>query len=225
MNNNERELFKKALSEAMAQKYDEELAECEENAVCSQKHYDKMQKIIGRNVYRPKKKLSKKALIAIIVAAALLLTGCTVAYIYRDEIRDFVEEIYDEFIGITYDDGQHNPSEGITEPYELAYVPKGYEKINEQIRKISVYYIYENTDGDTISFRQNTLDYNIYGFDIEEGYTTIFTYGEIEVYCRFFDTSYHYLWNDGKYALNINSTKILSEDDLVKIIENIVVKN
>ena len=79
---------------------------------------------------------------------------------------------------------------------------------------------------ETISFRmyQNTLDYNVYGFDIEEGYTTIFTYGEIKVYCRFFDSSYNYLWNDGKYALSIYSTKIIFEDDLVKIIENIVVK-
>ena len=164
-------------------------------------------------------------MIAIIVAAALLLTGCTAAYIYRDEIRDFVEEIYDEFIEITYDDGQHNSIEEIMEPYELAYVPKGYEKINEQIRKISVYYKYENSDGDTISFRQNTLDYNVYGYDIEEGYTTILTYGEIEVYCRFFDSSYHYLWNDGKYALNIISTKLISDNDLENIIENIDLKS
>lgn len=225
MNNNERELFKKALSEAMAQKYDEELAECEENAVCSQKHYDKMQKIIGRNVYRPKKKLSKKALIAIIVAAALLLTGCTVAYIYRDEIRDFVEEIYDEFIKLTYDDEEQNPVGGIQEQYELSYVPEGYEKTREKITPIYTHYEYENVDGEKITFRQNLLDDTNFRLDSEHGDTIIFTYGEFDIYCRVFETSYHYIWNDGKYALNINSTALIDDNELIKIIENIVVKN
>ena len=155
MKNNERELFKKALSEAMAQKYDEELSECEENAICSQKHYDKMQKIIGRNICRSKKRLTKKSLIAIIVAAALLLTGCTAAYIYRDEIRDFVEEIYDEFIKLTYDDEEQNPVGGIKEQYELTYVPEGYEKTNEKITSLYIYYEYTNVNKNKLTFRQN----------------------------------------------------------------------
>lgn len=103
-----RELFKKALSEAMAQKYDEELAGCQENSICSPRHYDKMQKIIGNDTYNLKKKWSKKSLIAIIIAAALLLSGCAAAYIYRDEIRNFVEEVYEKFIKLTYDDGQQS---------------------------------------------------------------------------------------------------------------------
>lgn len=225
MKNNDRELFKKALSEAMAQKYDEELAECEENAICSQKHYDKMQKIIGRNICRQKKRLTKKSLIAIIVAAALLLTGCTAAYIYRDEIRDFVEEIYEEFIKLTYDDEEQNPVGGIKEQYELTYVPEGYEKTNEKITSLYIYYEYENGEGEKITFRQNALDGTNYGVDNEDGYTTIFAYGEINIYCRTLNSTHHYIWNDGKYALSIDSTVLITENEFVKIIENVTTKS
>ena len=45
MDKEARELFGKALAEAFAEKFDEELAACEETAACSQEHYDKMQKM------------------------------------------------------------------------------------------------------------------------------------------------------------------------------------
>lgn len=221
MNNNDRELFKKALSEAMAQKYDEELAGCEENAICSQKHYDKMQKIIGRNICHPKKRLTKKSLIAIIVAAALLLTGCTAAYIYRDEIRDFVEEIYEEFIKLTYDDEEQNPVGGIKEQYELTYVPEGYEKTNEKITPIFVHYEYENGDGEKITFSQNPLDGSNFYFDSEQGYTKVYEYGEYKIYCRILDSTYHYTWNNGIYSLTINSSVALTNDELNSIVDGI----
>ena len=221
MKNNDRELFKKALSEAMTQKYDEELAGCEENAICSQKHYDKMQKIIGRNICRPKKRLTKKSLIAIIVAAALLLTGCTAAYIYRDEIRDFVEEIYEEFIKLTYDDEDKTSGTGIKQSYELRYVPEGYEKITEKITPLYVYYEYENEDGVKLTFTQSPIDGSNFYFDNEDGNTTIYEYNGYKIYCRVLNSTYHYTWNDGYYSLTIDSNTFLSENELNKIIDGI----
>lgn len=221
MKNNDRELFKKALSEAMAQKYDEELSECEENAVCSQKHYDKMQKIIGRNICRPKKRLTKKSLIAIIVAAALLLTGCTAAYIYRDEIRDFVEEIYEEFIKLTYDEEDKTSGTGIKQSYELRYVPEGYEKITEKITPLYVYYEYENEDGVKLTFTQSPIDGSNFYFDNEQGNTVVYEYREYKIYCRVLDSTYHYTWNDGIYSLTINSQFALTNDELNNIIDGI----
>jgi hypothetical protein len=221
MNNNDRELFKKALSEAMAQKYDEELAGCEENAICSQKHYDKMQKIIGRNICHPKKRLTKKSLIAIIVAVALLLTGCTATYIYRDEIRDFVEEIYEEFIKLTYDDEEQNPVGGIKEQYELTYVPEGYEKTNEKITSLYIYYEYTNVNKDKLTFHQNPLDGSNFYFDNEQGDTTVYEYHEYKIYCRILDSTYHYTWNNGIYSLTINSSVALTNDELNSIVDGI----
>ena len=224
MNDTNRELFKKALSDALSQKYGAEISECGEDTACSQKHYVKMQKIVGGDIYKTKRRFSKKALIAIIIAAALLLTGCAAAYVYRNEIGDFIEEIYDTHIKLTYG-GEQNFAGEIQEQYELTYVPSGYEKTSEKVTRVYIFYKYENEDKKALNFRQEPVGGIILGFNAEGGHTTVFICGDTEVYCRIFDTTFHYVWSDGKYIFSIDSYEFLDETEIAKIIENIAVKN
>ncbi len=98
MNSSYKELFAMALSDAMSQKYDAEIALCKsESAVCSPAHTDAIRKLVGL----PKKsriglRFSKRTVIAVLLAVALLLTGCT-AFIFREEIRGWFMDEYPGF--------------------------------------------------------------------------------------------------------------------------------
>ncbi len=216
MDKTDRELFGQALAEALAERLEEELAECEESAVCSQAHYEKMQEIINPSRKVCKRKFSRKSLVAIIVAAALLLTGCA-AYICRNEIREFVEDAYEKFVRLTYSESYKKSSSEIDEIYKLTYVPDGYELVEEKLETISKYYKYTNSNGEFILFKQVVLDTTEVGLDVEEGYTGLYEFDGLKIYCRVLDTSFHYVWNDGKYALYIISSSQFDEKELEKL--------
>ena len=217
MDKEARELFGKALAEAFAEKFDEELAACEETAACSQEHYDKMQKIINSSRSAPKRKFSRKSLVAIIIAAALLLTGCA-AYICRNEIRDFVEDVYEKFVKLTYSKSDEQSSAEINEVYKLTYVPEGYKLVKEIVNPVNIFYKFENDNGEYLTFNQIALDETNYGFDWEQGNTWLYEFCEFKVYCRELDTSLHYIWNDGEYALCLISSVSFDETELEKIV-------
>ena len=95
------ELFKEALNEAWDNKIRREVESCTEEIITSERHKAAMQAILD-GTYDKKSvwKFTKAKVAAILVAAALLLASCAV--IYRNEIRDFVEEIYDKYIEVIY---------------------------------------------------------------------------------------------------------------------------
>ena len=86
------ELFKCALNEAVSEKFDEMAAECTEKIVCSEKHKLTMRTIIYGKRERQPWSLKRKIVVAILIAAALLLTGCGI--IFRDEIRESFNKFY-----------------------------------------------------------------------------------------------------------------------------------
>ena len=80
------ELFKQAVNEAVSNKFDSMADSCTEEIVCSEKHKLAIRTIIygetkAKRVWSPK----MKRIIAILVAAALLLTSCGILFGY--EIR------------------------------------------------------------------------------------------------------------------------------------------
>ena len=216
------ELFKKALTEALYSKYEDEIKEsADESAVCSPAHYNKLRKL-GINVKEQRScKISRRSLVAILVATALLLVGCT-AYVYRDKICDFIETVYEDYILVTYDSDKANDSEKIIEdPYILSYIPEGYELIEESKTSIWAYYKWQNDGDNEITFFQTTLDGTNFRLDVEQGYTVILYCDNYVIYFRKIEESYHYIWSDGKYALNLMSYVELSNEEISKIIDGI----
>ena len=213
------ELFKQALVEGVNRRIDRELAACEEEVVFSRRHRKAMNRIIKGKT--PAKPINRKMVAILVAAAILLLAGC--AIIYRDDIRGFITDVREFFVKVTFDEGD-NFSQTIDEIYELTYVPEGYVCEDHYINLNLVQYIFEDSEGNKIKFIQQPIDVSSFMVDIEHGDYDIIIIDQYEVYYRETDGINCYVWNDGKYALNIYSTEHLSEITLQLIIKGIKTK-
>ena len=222
MSDNNLALFKLALTEGLSNRIDRQISDCTEEIVASPAHSRAMNRIVG---CLPKRKLPTspklKKIIAILIAAALLLTGCAVAY--RNEIRDFFEEIYESFVKINYSDGDDQGAQ-IEEVYELTYVPEGYRLEDEVVFEGMSRNTFSNSNGHTIVFEQHTLDTARFFADIENGYTKIVDISIYDVYYKKTKQQTYYMWNDGKFSLVLISKTALSDEELKLIIEGIKTK-
>lgn len=219
----EKQLFKSAILEALSQKYEQELAKCQENAKCSKEHYLRISKITGIPPARVmgKRRSIRKTFVAVLIAAALLLAGCT-AYVYRNTIKEFFEEVYDTHIKVSYSGEQTDNESYIKEVYSLSYVPEGYQLVKEVKNEVCVRYIWESQTGNTLVFQQSLIKESDFFIDSDVENMLCIEYNGISVYLRSNNNVWLYLWNDGKYGMSIDSEQKLSEDELEKIIDGIV---
>ncbi len=216
-----RELFAKALSEALSREYCEELAECTETAECSLSHYKKMSKILGFNVVPESKKLSfKKKLVIAILAAALLLAGCTAA-IFGNEIKGLFEEVFDTFVAATYDEEKHSTGAIITEYYKPTYLPIGYALDDRIVSPTQAIYKYKDDSGNLLQFEQILTSGYGYIFDNNSEETLIVEVENLKVYYRFSSEYYHYIWNDGVYGFRLTSQYEIPINEIAMIISGI----
>ena len=215
------ELFKQALIEGFNNRIQREIDACKDEVVCSRRHKRIMKSIIKGRITTTGRNIPKKKVIAILVAAALILVSC--AIVYRDEIRDIITEVRDYFIEINFSDNQ-NPSKYIEEIYELTYIPEGYEIDKEIVTRISVQYKYKHTNGAYLYFAQKILDDSSFEIDNEHGSEKIISIESYKIYYHKANDLHCYLWNNGKYALFLNSSEKLSDETLSLIIKSITIK-
>lgn len=220
----EKQLFKRAILEALSQKYEQELAGCQEDAKCSKEHYLRISKITGIPLARVmgKRRSIRRTFVAILIAAALLLAGCT-AYVYRNAIKDLFEEVYDTHIKVSYSGEQTDNELYIKEFYSLSYVPEGYQLVREVKNGVCVQYIWESQTGNTLVFEQTLIKESDYFIDSDVENMLCTEYNGISVYLRSNNNVWLYLWNDGKYAMSIDSEQKLSDEVLERIIDGIVI--
>ena len=213
------ELFKQAINEGLSNKFDNIVQECTEEITYSDKHKLTMRTIIYGKTNN-KRTLSPKMrrIIAILVAAALLLTSCGI--IFRNEIREFFREFY---VRLNYSDNDSEVKE-IEAVYKLTYLPEGYYIKEERVTPVSVYYHFTNKNDNNIWFDQSVLNGTVFFVDIENGYTKIQNIQNYEVYYRYTDKNHFYVWNDGKHAIRIKSSIKISTEEMILIINGIVIK-
>ena len=213
----ERDLFRQAVTEAFIRKFDSELEDCPFDGTCSVEHVSRMEAIMTDGLKAIQSRKRKSWVVALLVAAALLLTACTV-YAYRGEIREFIEKVYEERIRVTYYDAEQEPvGDIITEYYTLGYVPEGYVLESEQRYPAANRIKWINDENDFIDFEQHILDGSNYSMDSEYGQASVIVCGEINVYCLISDITC-YTWNDGMYGYKIYSSVKLSDDELTRMI-------
>ncbi len=222
MDKNNLELFKQAISEGLSNKFDSVANSHTEEIVCSEKHELAMRAIVygkaeKKRVWTPK----MKRIIAILVAAALLLTSCGI--IFHNQIRDFVEDICDFFVAITYTNKDSAGFE-IDEIYELTYVPEGYCLEEENISHTIIKLVFSNSNGDKMRFEQRILDGTDFVVDSENGYTKINDIQDYGVYYRFTNSNHVYVWNNGNYSMSLTSDQIITHEEIILIINGIQIK-
>ena len=213
------ELFKQALNEAVSNKFDKMADECTEEIVYSEKHKLAMRTIVygkadTKRVWSPK----MKRIIAILIAAALLLTSCGI--IFRNEIREIFKEF---FVSLTYESNDTS-KDTIDKVLSLSYVPKGFILKNEILSETYVKYKFVTNEGDALYFEQRALIQSDYYIDSESGYSKIEEIKEFDVYYRFTDKNHHYAWSDEAYSIKIKSSVKLSDEEIILIIDGITVK-
>ena len=210
------ELFKQAISEGLSEKFDSVVDNCTEEIVCSDRHKLAMRTIIYGKA-DTKKSLSPKMkrIIAILVAAALLLTSCGI--IFRNEIREVIEEF---FVKLTYS-GDGTGSDTIEEVYELTYLPEGYTLEKENIYDLCVTYKFTDKNDNVIIFEQRVLVESGSAVDSERGYSQIKEIKEYDVYYRFTEKYHYYIWSNSKYSLHLTSDQELTNEDIELIIQGI----
>ncbi len=213
------ELFKQALVEGVNRRIDREIADCDEEITYSRRHIKNMARIVkGKSIKKP---LNRKTIAILVAAAILLLAGC--AIIYRNEIRKFVTNIQEYFVELRFEKGEQE-SRAIEEIYELTYVPEGYSLERQEINRMMVQYIFTHPNENHIRFIQQPLDSSSFAVDIEHGDYEIINIGGYEIYSQQLNDSYYYIWNDGKYSMQLYISNKLLEQTLMLIINGINVK-
>lgn len=213
------ELFQQAINEGLSNKFDKMAAECTEKIVYSERHKLAMQTIIYGKA-NTKRTLSPKMkrVIAILVAAALLLTSCGI--IFRNEIREIFKDF---FVSLTYEsDAESNKV--IDKIYILSYLPEGYVLEKEDISNTVIRYQWINNSSETIYFEQRPLTQSNLFIDTESGYSQIKEIEEYDVYYRFTNRYHHYIWNIENYSMIIKSKAPLLNEEIVLIIDGITIK-
>ena len=215
------ELFKQALLEALEINLQEEEKDFVDKVETSDQHKAAMQAILD-GTYEKKSvwKFTKAKVAAILVAAALLLASCAV--IYRNEIRDFVEEIFADFTKLTYSDKDID-GQTIETVYELTYVPNGYVLKDTVITPTLVRYKFINSSSNMLIYEQKILSAS-FMFNNENGYNLLMSLDEVDIYYKTADNYHYYLWNNGEYSFLISTNDQLSNEDIDQMINNIVAK-
>lgn len=218
----ERELFRKAMIEGMARKYDQELEKYPGEVTCSENHLQKMSAIVQAHAISERRKAVKRKVVAALVAAALLaLTACTV-YANREEIKKLFVKVFDSHLQLAYEEEELEDDKSLAERYTLGYVPSGYVLVSEQQSRVVNKITWCDSQNNQIIFRQSSWNGTNYSVDSESGESLAYIFDGTEVYYRLNDV-HTYIWNDGKYAFVLLSSLSFSESDLKQIIEGMTV--
>ena len=210
------ELFKQAISEGLSEKFDSVANSYTDEIVCSEQHNLAMRTIVyGKAETKRTWSPRKKRIIAIIVAAALLLTSCGI--IFRNEIREIVGEFFAKYVY----SGDETSMETIEEVYELTYLPEGYCLEDKSIRPIRIRWTYVDKNNNYIKFEQRILDKSDFTVNSETGYSKIEEIEKYSIFYRYTETFHSYIWNDEKYSLNLRSNVKLSNEDIELMIKGI----
>lgn len=225
-------LFGDAVLNGIINRFEKEATLNEENDICSDAHKEALRDIIKKSCV-DEKRSARIRLIAALVAAALLLVGCA-AYVYRNEIGSFVEEVFAEYVNVGFsDDDKGNVSFNdkenndnhvteIEEVYKLSYVPEGYELIDEAVSDAYVIYTYMDEHGDIIAFDQYPLGSSTsINIDNDTDDVTVIEHNGVEYYIRVTEITQHYVWRDDKYSMTLVLSKNISQEDALKIIDGI----
>ena len=216
MTENNVALFKAALREGLSKKIDSVVNESTDEIHPSEQHKLAMKTIIyGKAEAKRNWSPKVKRIIAILIAAALILTSCGI--IFRNEIREIVEDFY---VSIVLGESKDN-GDVIEEVYTLTYLPEGYYLVDESIRLICVQYTFSNDNEEYIWFEQRLLGGSAFAVDSENGYSQIKEIDAYNVYYRTVNNNHVYIWKDNKYSVKIKSTTALSANNICLILDGL----
>ena len=215
-------LFKKALSEGLSNKIDLVTDGYTAEVKCTKKHTIAMRTILrgkmpGEHIHTPR----LKWVIAIVLSAALILTGCVIKF--REKIAGFFTEIFGSTIKMTYADTK-NAKTTIEEEYEFTYAPEGYV-LTKSTKFLSFReQIFENNEGLLLICRQLCPGSSAMGVYNDGKQEVVLNIGDYEIYCKNYPDSSVYVWHNAGYVFMMSSDRELTNEEVTAIVTGAVKK-
>ena len=214
----EKRLFGQALADAISQKLDEELRECKETAACSRAHSRYVKYTVKYGEAPKVRKISKRTL-ALIIAAALLLTGC--AALARDQIAGFFMTILETRNVIESPADVTEYPETIEEKRIPQVLPEGYELVDEVFTGRTLDMTWKNASGELLCYGQTVHEAFHTSIDNEHGeWVEKEICGVRVLFYDHLDGEIQFLWMD-EYVYHIYSSQRLSQQEIANIIQNV----
>ena len=165
-----------------------------------------------------------KKIVIILIAAALILTGCTAIKPIRTAIANFIITIFDNgsFVDKSTD---KNGKDRITEFYAPAFIPEGYEIFRERIDRVNdgraVEYDIEYIKGDKHIVFSQLNNSTALSLNTENTEMKSFTVNDIE--CLYFSNLglCDYLWEKDGYRFILSVPNEIGLETAKKIIESV----
>lgn len=197
------------------------------NTECTSVPSNAFSQRIRRLTEHPEKYTKKhriKKIVIILIAAAVLLTGCTAIKPVRTTIANFIISIFNAHSFVDKN-MEKNSNDRITEYYSPKFIPEGYEIVEDEINKISEDHVisrdikYEK-DGKELYFTQLTEKANI-TLNTENTELNSFSINNIE--CLYYSNLglNDYLWEQNGYRFILSVPDEINLETAKKIIESV----
>lgn len=182
---------------------------------------------IRRLAEHPEKYTKKhriKKIVIILIAAAVLLTGCTAIKPVRTAIANFIVTIFKEgsYVDKSTD---KNGKNSITEFYSPAFIPEGYELFEDEFVKlyediITCRDLKYKKGNDILYFSQSETNSTI-TLDTENAEIKTFKVNNIECMSSRNINCYIVIWEQNGYRFRLAMTEEIPEETAKKIIESV----
>lgn len=209
------QLFSDALTEAFERKYNDALLESADVSLTE----DTCLAVSRRFAEHLRRRRLKTALIAAVIAAATLLCGCT-AYVYREQIADFLLEHTFLRTYVSQEAAATSISD-LPEPnYRLSYVPAGYELTEEKTQAVGSDSIWTNSESEKIIFYQDLKNLKATVDNENTAKYTITTEDRTILYFEIEKSFYVYMWNDDCFTFKLKTSEKFTDEEILRMIES-----
>ena len=217
-------LFRYALDKADEQLEAEMVARTGEIIITREQHETGVNRIMEAFRRYKAMKVKRRIVIVLLAAVLIVLTSCTI-YVNRDRIAAFVENFYDTYVKVSYDQTREEAPKEILEVYMPSYIPEGYELIESHSNAARVRTQWENGENGKITFDQALLTDGLMDWDNEKTEPKILIINDISVYCAQYNNAAFYMWNDGNYSYKLMVTEDFVAEEIERLITLTMIDN
>lgn len=220
-NENNKEIFRKALIDARLRKAERITEADREEVILSDEHRQKMHFIL-RSTGRKQKSTVKRLSIALLATATAAVAAIAI-FVNRENITHFAQE---NIIALFRDETSDKEGEGTLterpqafEVHMLSYVPEGFEVISSSSSATSASTHWQKpTTQSYIIFKQGMIGDPDFAYDETEGRYEEAELGNVKIVCIYLDDSCSFIWSYKGYSYKIECSNDLPFDEISKMI-------
>ncbi len=198
------------------------------NTECTSVPSNAFSQRIRRLAEHPEKYTKKhriKKIVIILIAAAVLLTGCTAIKPVRTAIANFIITVFEKYSSVDKSTDA-NAKDRITEFYSPGFIPEGYELVEDRLNEFNKDFItgryLEYRNGDKILRFTQLEAKSTATLDTENAEIKTFRVNGIEYVSSRNINCYIVIWEQYGYRFCLEMSKETTEETAKRIIESVV---